>query len=294
MIGNPTRADTVVIDFYSVLDAALKARGLHYKAYINTNADVELPMIDTDFPTYLSDVRMVDHDVVLVKRGLRSREVESENFRNNLGLDLGGVFVEFTRGYVVVDVKIKRETFRFVNTHLEVRSAPGSYFRVVQSAQMAELLGTIEALTDTRDPLPVIMVGDFNSSPEDIEGAFDHPIYGQMPYVPPYMQAIEDGYWDAWTLQRKYDEGYTSGFDEYVSDPTAELASRIDLVFLDPMLHRIGSVKCEVVGNEISDMTPSGLWPSDHAGVVAKIRFINPGQWCPRCPWKIRKTGSCP
>ncbi|MEU6069315.1 MULTISPECIES: hypothetical protein [Streptomyces] len=27
-----------------------------------------------------------------------------------------------------------------------------------------------------------------------------------------------------------------------------------------------------LVGNEQSDRTPSGLWPSDHAGIVATLR----------------------
>jgi hypothetical protein len=28
-----------------------------------------------------------------------------------------------------------------------------------------------------------------------------------------------------------------------------------------------------LVGNDPDDRTPSGLWPSDHAGVVARLRF---------------------
>jgi hypothetical protein len=280
LAGNPVQADTLVIDFYSVLDAALKARGLNYKAYTVTNADVELPMADPNAgpPYYLSDVRMVDHDVVLVRKGLRSWEVESDNYEEKVEFDLGGTGdpVQFIRGYVIVDVKIKREIFRFVNTHLEVRSSPGSYFRVVQSAQMAELLSTIGDLTDFVDPIPVIMLGDFNSSPLDVPGMFEHPLGGDIPYVPPYQLAVAAGFSDAWLMQRRYGDGFTSGFDEYVSDPAAKLTSRIDLVFLHPMNFIIEKVKCDVVGDEIEDMTPSGLWPSDHAGVAAKVKFRVP------------------
>ena len=32
-------------------------------------------------------------------------------------------------------------------------------------------------------------------------------------------------------------------------------------------------IKVEVVGDDPYDKTPSGLWPSDHAGVAAKISF---------------------
>ena len=56
--------------------------------------------------------------------------------------------------------------------------------------------------------------------------------------------------------------------------PTAELDERIDLIFLDPLDLAIDKVKCHLVGDEVADMTPSGLWPSDHAGVVAKIKFL--------------------
>lgn len=271
MIGNPTPAEDLVIDFYTVLDAALKARGMYYDAFPVTNADVELPMIDPASPTFLSDVRMVDHDVVLVRKGHPAWEVLSGNYAINVGMDLGGVYVEFTRGFVIVDTVIKYESFRFVNTHLEIRSDPGSVFRVVQSAQMQELLGTIDYLA-LSDPKPIIMVGDFNSSPEDVPGSYD----GLLPYFPPYMQAVAAGYLDTWLLQSKYDEGYTSGFDENLDNPDDELTTRIDFVFLDPLDLTIDKVKCYLVGDEVADMTPIGLWPSDHAGVVAKVKFLKP------------------
>lgn len=277
IFGNPTEATDLVIDFYTVLNDALEARGMFYTAFTVTNADVELPMFDPDAgaPYYLSDVRMVDHDVVLVRTGTTAWQVLANNYAFNVGLDLGGVYIEFTRGFVIVDTLIKGVQYRFVNTHLEVRSDPESVFRVVQSAQMQELLGTLAYLSFI-DPQPIIMVGDFNSSPTDVPGNGLHPVYGWLPYVPPYMQAVAAGYLDAWLLQSKYDEGYTSGFDEDVSDPTAELTSRIDLVFIDPLDQTIDKVSCDIVGDEVSDMTPSGLWPSDHAGVVAKVKFITP------------------
>lgn len=278
LFGNPVKADTEVIDFYTVLDAALKARGMQYDAFTVTNADVELPMADPNAgpPLYLSDVRMVDHDVILVRKGHPAWEVFAGTYATNVGLDLAGVNVEFTRGWVAVDVDIKGEIFRIVNTHLEISSSPESIFRVVQSAQMQELLGRIDYLAWLLGPEPIIMVGDINSSPEHIPGYGLHPVYGWLPYEPPYMQATDTGYLDAWLLQKKYDEGYTSGFDEYVSDPTAELTERIDIIFLDPLDLAIDKVKCDVVGDEVSDMTAGGLWPSDHAGVVAKVKFATP------------------
>jgi endonuclease/exonuclease/phosphatase family metal-dependent hydrolase len=274
LAGNPVQADTVVIDFYTVLNEALEARGLYYVAHEVINADIELPMVDLQSQTGLSDVRLVDQDMILVKKPLESREVAAGNYDTQLELDIGGTPAAFSRGYLVVDVEIKGNEYRFVNTHLEVRSEPGSPFRLAQSAQMFELLTTIGGLS-VDGPPQVIMVGDFNSSPEDIPGEAIDPSDGKLkPYVPPYMLATGYfGYLDSWLLQKRYDDGYTSGFDEFVSDPTAELTTRIDHVFLGPNGYKIEKVKSDVVGDEVKDMTPNGLWPSDHAGVVAKIRF---------------------
>ena len=284
LAGNPVQANTVFIDFYTVLNEALEARGLYYDSYLVTNADIELPMVDPKAgpPYYLSDVRLVDHDMILVKKNLKSWEVASGNYAAQLELDIVGTPAAFSRGYLVVDVKIKENEYRFVNTHLEVRSASGSPFRLAQSAQMFELLTTIGNLS-VDGPPQVIIVGDFNSSPEDITGEAIDPSDGQLKtYVPPYMLVTDYfGYLDSWLLQKKYDEGYTSGFDEYVSDPNAELTTRIDHVFLGPDGYKIEKVNAIVVGDEVKDMTPNGLWPSDHAGVVAKIKFSQKHNHCP-------------
>lgn len=264
LAGNPVQASDLVIDFYSILDAALKARGLNYQAFIVTNADIEMPMFNLDSPTGLSDVRLVDHDMILVRKGLHAKKAYDGNYFFNLSLELGGADVEFTRGYVAVEVKIKGKKYRVVNTHLEIGGQEESEFRVVQAAQMNELLTLLKD-----EKRPVIMVGDLNSSEND--DYFIHAAYGAI--VPPYWQAVYDGYFDAWKLQDVYDEGYTYGFNEYVNDPSGELTTRIDHIFVKPKKRNIHKVIADVVGDEIDDMTPSGFWPSDHAGVVAKIRF---------------------
>ena len=130
MEENLSPAKDVVIDFYTVLNDALEARGMYYDDFPVTNSDVELPMLNSESPTFLSDVRMVDHDHVLVRKGCPASQVLTDNYGTNIGLYLGPVYVEFTRGFVIVDVDVKGETFRFVNTHLEVSSAPESVFRV--------------------------------------------------------------------------------------------------------------------------------------------------------------------
>jgi endonuclease/exonuclease/phosphatase family metal-dependent hydrolase len=279
MRGNTTQANDVVIDFYEVLNEALLKRGMVYDAFESTNSDVELPMVDNESPTNFSDVRLVDRDMVLVKRGYDASLLLADKYSNNLTLDLYWVKLKFARGFLMVDVDIKGQIFRFVNTHLEVRGQPGSVFRLFQDVQMQELIDTL-AWISAEDPKPIVLVGDFNSSPEDEEG--DYVYMGiPIPYVPPYMQAVDAGFLDAWLLQRgKHDEGYTFGFDETLRDPKVELTSRIDLIFVVPHDLFIDKVKCDVVGNKVSDMVPKlktpiheRLWPSDHAGVVGYFKF---------------------
>ena len=133
------------------------------------------------------------------------------------------------------------------------------------------------------DPKPTLLIADWNSSSEDVPDMGYVPGMGWVPYTPPYMQAVGAGYLDSWLLQDKYDDGYTSGFDEYVSDPDAELTSRIDIIWLAPDTLTLDKVSATVVGEEEIDMVPNTypgapedamLWPSDHAGVVAKIKFL--------------------
>lgn len=290
---NPTQASNLEYDFLAILMTAIEARGLEYDAFVNYNTDIEMPMF-TGFDPFPSptfdDIRMVDSDVILVRKGHAASLVYAGHFANQVGLNVGSeeapIMVEFTRGFLAVDVDIKGTEYRFVNTHLEIRGATDSVFRIYQDWQMQELLGTINFIQGAYGAKPLIMVGDFNSSPDDVEGYgwLPHPEYGDilLPYVPPYMQAVTAGYLDSWLLQSKYGDGYTSGFDDIVSDPTKELTSRIDIVFIDPFDQVLDSVKCDVVGDEVSDMIPNPyapgmyLWPSDHAGVVAKVKFVTP------------------
>ncbi len=292
------KATDVVIDFYAVLNAALEARGLHYTAYVTTNADVEVPMADPSAgpPYYLSDVRLVDHDVILVKANCPSTPLvlpspyDTNNYQNNLFLELAGNTVIFTRGFGVVEVEIKGTAFRFVNTHLEVSGEEGSVFRFFQSAQMQELLGILDVLASyDAKPVPVILVGDFNSCMEDTPGVYEDPDYGALNYVPPYLQAVESGYLDTWLAQANprrpiFDEGYTSGFEETIDDPSDSLETRIDIVFLKKGALSLKRSRCVVVGDEPTDMVENlpdypgfYLWPSDHAGVVARLMFDRPG-----------------
>ncbi|NIL98463.1 MAG: hypothetical protein GTO53_11260 [Planctomycetales bacterium] len=83
------------------------------------------------------------------------------------------------------------------------------------------------------------------------------------------------GFLDAWSETHPSDPGFTCCQDPDLLNPVSLNSQRIDLV-----LHRAGweSLAAEVVGEDPADRTPSGFWPSDHAGVVATVRMKKPGR----------------
>ncbi len=274
---NPDQAlaDDLAYDYLTLLLQALEKRGLNYEvAEVAFNADVEMPML-TGFSKeglpLFDDLRMVDRDVILVRSDVNASNTAWGNYDDSVRETIGGVTLEFKRGWAAVDAEVCGETYRFVNTHLEIASEPGGVFRLIQTAQMNQLLTRV-LINETK---PILLVGDFNSSPEHV------PDIGCIPdgtycdeYIPPYMQAtMFAGYLDAWELIFWPRDGYTSGFDEFVSDPTAELYERIDLILIKPKDKEIKNVIAITTGDQPFSMTSGGLWPSDHAGVVARIKF---------------------
>ncbi len=279
LAGNPASAEDVVYDFLHILQAALQARGLIYEVAISTqNADLELPFVAGFAPDgqtpILGDLRLTDRDIILVKQSdqISWSNPYGANFTVNGALPLGGVTVEFTRGYNMIDVNVKGADYRFVNTHLEVGGSEP--FKSLQAVQMNELLQVVSATT--LPDMPVIMLGDFNSPPDaqPFVSTSGVPGLDGLPLVPPYLQAVGSGYIDLWTTKKKPTAGFTCCFDDLVSNPDAQLYQRIDHIFFDPKARIIEKVKIKTVGDSNADMTDlSGLYPSDHTGVFSKIRL---------------------
>jgi hypothetical protein len=265
-------ADDVVYDYLQILLDALAARGLDYvevEGATSWNADIEFPMAsfdgDCNFTSFPMDLRQTDRDVILVRRDLPTANAANGNYSLNLPvtMDVGEplpLSIEFTRGFGQVDVTVGKDTFRVVNTHLEVGddADPGSPINFVQFVQAAELIG---AATGT--PLPLVVMGDFNSSPS----VFDpRPAYGMM---------TGTGYVDLWNVrQGRPDPGFTCCQDELLRNPTSGLFERVDLVFamLPPGAEPM-PIQSRVVGDRDNDKTASGMWSSDHAGVASTLKF---------------------
>jgi endonuclease/exonuclease/phosphatase family metal-dependent hydrolase len=254
-LGNPTRAEAVALDYLGILLGELDERGLHYApAAVTQNADAEV----TGFvaPGVLRDIRLTDRDVILARTDLpasqlRLSNVQAANFTTNLTVPIGSTGQVFTNlcGWGAVDVQVRGKTFRFINTHLQAES-PNPLVNAVQVAQAREIL-TGPAGT----PLPVILVGDFNSRADGTGTA----TYGLLRGA---------GFDDAWSQTHPKEPGNTFGHDADLRNATADFTQRIDLILYRGDLRAFDA---DVVGDELSERTPSGLWPSDHGGVVATL-----------------------
>lgn len=257
VLGGQTLPEKVIADFEVVLLSDLAALGLDYRIVARIqNTDVELPMFvprSEGFP--FDDLRFTDFDMILARGDVGISNVTEQNFVDflNPGFDL-------LRGWVAVDATVRGRTFRFVNTHLEAFD-PG-----VRMAQANELVQSLAA-----EVHPVIAVGDFNTEATGAAGAT-------------YQFLSGAGYEDVWPLSRpRGDPGFTCCHpDDLALSPLEPFDERIDLIFVRnavgpfrPHLRR--RVSAEVVGEELDDriLLADGrlIWPSDHAGVVARLDF---------------------
>jgi endonuclease/exonuclease/phosphatase family metal-dependent hydrolase len=241
--GPASPAETVAYDFVDLLVRALGERGLNYEAVtLFTGTDAELP---AGLPPSL-DVRLTDRVVVLSRSDEKTADLKLSNpqsgaFPTALTVTTAARPITLPRGWASVDVKIRGKEFRFVTAHLEAFSP------LVRNPQATQLLAG-PAATD----LPLVLVGDMNSGP-----GFDLGAYGVL---------LGGGLSDTWPDGG----GSTCCHAVDLHDPDPTLTKRIDLV-----LERGGfeTISADVVGDELDDRTQSGLWPSDHAGVVTTLRL---------------------
>jgi len=109
----------------------------------------------------------------------------------------------------------------------------------------------------------VVLVGDFNSP---------------APKGDTFKFFTSHDYLDGWTeaATKKKGEGLTWGHAPDLRNATVQFTQRLDLVLFrqpgpeGPERHQ-PFAHVHVWGDELTDRTPSGLWPSDHAGVEAVL-----------------------
>ncbi len=237
-------AEDVILDYLQILMDALQAEGLSYEIAAKIeNIDIEMPMFTA---TGIDDVRLTDYDVILSRSDVTISRPTSANYTNALTIEMLGLEVQ--RGYAAVDATVDGVTYRFVNTHLEA-FAPEN-----RIAQMQEL---VDILSD--ETLPVIVLGDFNTTAPDGTA---------------YQILLSAGYVDVWQMDSE-GTGKTCCQDDDILNEVSDHTVRIDQIFVRN-LELPASIMTHTVGDKPSDRLPSGLWPSDHAGVVAHLTYPSP------------------
>ncbi|WP_342373818.1 endonuclease [Myxococcus stipitatus] len=246
--SNPVpNAQTVTYDYLDLLLKELQSRGLNYRAVATVqNADVELPAALTGNPSDLTDVRLTDRDVILARGDVQVSNVVTGNYTFAQEVSLGGVSVRITRGFTKLDAKVDDARFAFVNTHLETLS-PGNQN---QATELAALVATYDR--------PLILVGDLNTGPGAATTGYD------------ILVNATTGLTDVWATVGT-GSGFTCCFSEALTDAnTSALDERIDLVLYAGK--GTNPQSAAVIGANATDRTPSGLWPTDHAGLVVDFR----------------------
>ena len=241
--GPVTPANNITLDYLQILIDTLAERGLIYEPIVVQNGtDIEVPGL---ISTGLVHIRLTDRDVILARANNKDftlSNIQGAQFAAKLPLTTPFGPISIPRSWVSVDVTFDKENkARIVSTHLEPLSP------IIQGLQVDELLNGTGSTH-----LPVVFIGDFNANADGIG-------------TPTYTKLIDAGFIDAWTIKGK-GNGFTCCQADDLLNNDSSLTDRTDLIMFqgDFKIKNIG-----LVGNSQNDRTISGLWPSDHAGIVA-------------------------
>jgi hypothetical protein len=245
-------ATKVEYDYIKLLTKALKQTGLNYAVVRSTNeADIEGPTSGG------FDVRLTMRDAVLVNKDRKDLKVTGKggaNYKAAIPFPTQAGTFNVKRGYAYADLNLNGKKFRFVDTHLE------AYLEATRVAQAQELVAPGGPVKGKR----VIVVGDMNSDPDNAGGS------------PPgaWNVLTASGLKDTWPWLYKSKPGYECCLKtDSLTDPPSPspFDHRIDQIFGKGKLKPLNA---KIVGtNPATSRTKSGLWASDHGGVVTKLQL---------------------
>ena len=228
------------IDQLATLQTALAQLGLSY------SVAVQVDEFDVTAPSnagYLLRVR--DGEAILVRSDWPANILTMSNPQNahythllSLPTPVGTVIA--VRGWASIDVTLRGSIVRVICTHLESLSG-------LLAAQQANELLIGPAATN----LPVVIAGDLNSGPGTTIDAYNVMAAAMI---------------DTWSATKPNDPGLTlplhgEDFFPYQTSPD----KRVDVIFS----RGLREITDSLIGTD--DLTPSGLYPSDHAGVIARL-----------------------
>ena len=258
-LNGTTSNPTVAYDFLDLLLDALAERGADYREVAGATAhnfiSPPIPYLTSPTAPPTRAVSLADRDVIIVRDDVATTNARTGTYQNIISFPIGGAQLPVARGWGSADLTVGKARFRFVNSHLEAFGVPGIDGEQVRVAQVGELLAAQAALATQLGSLPMVYVGDYNSDAPD---------------APAYRRLLAGVGADAWPRTHPGDPGFTCCLGATLTDPDNPLTSRIDLVLHSP---DVKAARAQIVGDDPADMTASGLWPSDHAGVVARLVF---------------------
>lgn len=248
-------------DLLASIEDAIAARGLPYtvvRVQANTSLGYPpspaLPGLPLSQTTFLG---IEDRIALLRRNDVALSSVASGNFTT--GFQLGPLSLR--RGWIRVTTDVDGTPHHLIATHLE-----GQTLAPIQALQANELLNVVAAGLGG----VTVLAGDFNS---------DAANPGAPSWTPTYDALVTAGFTDAWLAsgQAAGDPGYTCCQNPDLTNGPSVLDERIDFVLVRDARARggrSGSIQVEIVGEEQADRAPgSGLWPADHAGLVAGLRL---------------------
>ncbi|MBJ7521652.1 MAG: endonuclease/exonuclease/phosphatase family protein, partial [Solirubrobacteraceae bacterium] len=215
----------------------------------NYKVVIQQDEFDFEAPTALGyDIRLTQRDAILARVGskVKTGKTLKGQYSRTFVVPTQAGSADSKRGWVSVDATAGGKKFRFVNTHLE------AYGGDIREAQAKQLIGSKGPMVSKKTN--TILVGDLNSDPR--QPAVDAAAYKAITGA---------GFTNVFSKLPA-----TSGQNELINNPVSELKNSIDHILMRPKQAKV--LKTQVVGNKASQRI-SGLWPSDHAGVVATIRM---------------------
>ena len=245
-------ATSMEFDMLPELLAALAAQGAHYQVAVQAHQYVFPPTPGLIPPSTFLCVQVTDDNVILARTDLQPQKLQLSNAQSGRFSDILSVTtpvgaIPLPRVWESVDVTTDQKQFRFINTHLE------SMDESVLLSQGAELRAVPGGTS-----LPVVIAMDSNAQA------------APAPAEPAYTAFLTAGYQDAWTQVHPTDPGFTGIQAQLDNNMTSQLYQRIDLVLT---LGPFKAKDAELFGADPASKTPDGLWPSDHAGVMAQLHL---------------------
>jgi len=225
-------------DFGALLLGALAERGLDYDVVceVQTFGGQAHLAADSGLP---GAITLSGSNVVLRRQGsgVSIKQTGSGVFGEALGVrSLNADQLSITRGWCGAACEVAGRPFAFVNTHTEAYAAES------RDTQRDELLAAAAGWAG-----PLVVVGDFNAQPADV--------------------GMPEEFVDAWVAGGA-GPGWTCCQAPDLSNAATQLFERIDYVWA-----RGAEVEHVARFGEVPAASNELRWPSDHAGVVARLAF---------------------